>query len=324
MSEEKSKKKTFTFDEIKKRRVTFRKMPFIVIMLVSFIMVGLSELVKPEFSWEVFTSSTYWYNVVLSNFSYILMAISATLMFSDEIITKDETGEIGKISGTLMDISPDLQKSDVDIFLYEVNHARKRKAWENKIQRKLYKLERKVNEANTNNYVKYIETHDKKYLTKYVKQKEQLLFYMSEEFIADKLDCLQVKYTKITRKLITNGNFGNHEEDVPNKPAVVMVNGILPKFLLTFSFTTFLLSFGLDFTTLSWLSILPILIKVISLVMNFVYGRDFAPQYVKDTTIDGLYIRIRWVTKYTEWKKAQNPKPIVDAVPHLEPLDYAE
>lgn len=300
-----SEEKRFDYN----KRITFRKTPFILIMLISFLMVGVSELVKPTFKWETFITASYWYNVILANFSYILMAIGSCLMHADTLVSKDVSGEITKLSETLVDISPELQSNSVDRFLYEINNERKSKAWKTKINRKLLRLEKHAKAKNTRMFIEYVDTRNERLLKcRYVKRKIKLLEKLDELFIDENLDYLHVKYIKITRKLLTNGNFGNGDVDIPNKASVIMINGILPKFLISASFTTFMVSFGIDVATLSWVMVLPILIKSVSLLMNFVYGRNFAPQYVKETTIDNLYTRIRWVKRFTEWKKLDNTK----------------
>lgn len=300
-----SEEKRFDYN----KRITFRKTPFILIMLISFLMVGVSELVKPAFKWETFITASYWYNVILANFSYILMATGSCLMHADTLVSKDVSGEITKLSETIVDISPELQSNSVDRFLYKLNNERKTKAWKTKINRKLLTLENHAKEKNTRMYMKYLDTRDNTLLkSRYVRHKMCLLSKLEEAFIIENLDYLHVKYIKITRKLLTNGSFGNGDVDIPNKASVIMINGILPKFLISASFTTFIVSFEIDVATLSWVTILPILIKSVSLLMNFVYGRDFAPQYVKETTIDNLYTRIHWVKRFIEWKKLDNTK----------------
>jgi len=281
----------------------FHKTPFFIMFLITFLLTGITELVRTDFNFAVFKSAQYWFNIVLNNCSYLMIAISACLMRADDIITKDETGEITTLTNTLNEISPSLQNTDVDNFIYQTNLERKKKSWLIKIQKRLLKLEMKAKEKDTNDFETYKKTKDKKYHTNYVKKKEKLLIYLSEEYIEKNIEYLDVRYKKITRKLIANGSLFSKDDDLPNKKSVVMMNGILPKFLFSTSIVTFLLCFSFDFTTFSWVGFIFIAMKTIGLIFNFVYGKDFSPTYVKETTIDMLYIRLHWITLYNEWKK---------------------
>lgn len=281
----------------------FHKVPFLIMFLLTFLLTGVTELIKTNFNPAIFKSAEYWFNIILNNASYILIAISSCLMASDTIISRDVTGELSTLTTNLNEMSPSLQNTDVDKFLYETNHARKRTAWLIKIQTKLLKLEMKANEKNTNDYENYKITSEEIYKTKYVKKKIKLLSYLSDAYIEKNIDCLPVKYTKITRKLITNGSSFGKDDDLPNKKSIVMVNGILPKFIFTTAVITILLSFSFDFKSFNWSGLIFVGVKVIGLIANYIYGRDFAPTYVNETTVDMLYIRLHWITLYNEWKK---------------------
>ena len=76
----------------------------------------------------------------------------------------------------------------------------------------------------------------------------------------------------------------------------------MPRWLFSFSITNLLLSFAIDIAQLSWLAILPITIKIISLLSNYVYGVSFAPKYVEQVPLDELYVKISWLTKFYNWK----------------------
>ena len=90
---------------------------------------------------------------------------------------------------------------------------------------------------------------------------------------------------------------------MPNKGSKVLIDGLLPRILLSFGLTTTLLTFSLDIQLLSWLAVIPIVIKVIGLITNFIYGYTFAPTYVEQVYLDELYVKIRWLTLFNDWKK---------------------
>lgn len=307
-------------------RIAFKNLPYFLIMFISLLLVGLTEFIKANFDWRVFFSSNYLFNVLLLNGAGFLMATSATLMTADKIIAKDETGEITTATIALSEMAIPLSDQKVDIFLKEVNLRRKKKAWIEKQNAKIIKLDRKASLKATIQYADYVAFEQanselsineklkrfkkgcKGKVYRYTHKRAIMTEHLKDEWIDEHIEFLKVKNKKITRMLLTTGVQYSSNDDLPNKSASVLLQGLLPKFILTISITSILLSFSLDLVRLKWISILTIMIKILSCIANFVYGRNFAPQYVRGTTLDGLHKRIRWIKEYNEWKKINEQK----------------
>lgn len=313
-------------------KITFQNLPFILLILLTFVLIGLTEFIKPDFKWSVFLTSNYWFNTVLVSASGFLMAISSAISKANSIRIKDVDGKFLEANKVLAILTPKIQDSTLDEFIYEANKKRKKEAYKSKLMREYYKIEGKLNtqeeiefiEFNTQNnkyekeireqyesdteYYRQYYAHTLKNLkghSKRVQKKVMLLLKMNDLYIDDNIDKIKIKYDKITHKLISVGTKGNVDDGLPNKPFKVLVDGLLPRILLSLAFTTTLLTFTFDIQVLSWLAIIPILIKLISLISNFVYGYVFAPTYVEQVYLDELYVKIRWLTLFNEWKKAK-------------------
>jgi hypothetical protein len=301
-------------------RLAFRSIPYIIIIFISMILVGLTEFIKADFDPRVFLSSNYLYNVLLLNGAGFLIALSATLSASDRIIQRDETGEIAKTTQALSEMAISLSDKRVDIFLKEVNESRKKIAWKEKISKKIVQLDRNARLEQTIQYAEYcdfenqnptmsmsdkIKAFKKKqpHIYSYTFKRIKLTEHCKDEWIDPRIAYLKVRCKKITRMLLTTGVQFSVDDDIPNKPSMVLLKGLLPKFILTVSLTSIIMSFGLDFIQLKLLSAITITVKLMACIANYIYGRDFAPQYVRATTLDSLQKRIRWVKEYNEWKK---------------------
>ena len=311
-------------------KITFQNLPFILLIILTFILTGLTELIKPGFKWEVFLTSNYWFNTVLVAVSGFLISISSAVSRANTLRFKDEDGKFSEANKTLGIITPKIQDSTLDTFISEANRERKIQAYKAKLERQFYKIEKSLSTKEEIEYIEFCTNNsaierdirekyedDRLYFSEYysqtlknlkghsrrVQKKVICLLRMNDLYIETNIDKLEVKYTRITHKLISVGTKGNVDDGMPNKGSKVLIDGLLPRILLSFGITTTLLTFAFDIERLSWLAIIPILIKVISLISNFVYGYTFAPTFVEQVYLDEIYVKIRWLTLFNEWKK---------------------
>jgi hypothetical protein len=238
------------------------------------------------------------------------MAISTTFMVRDAIESKTEEG-LGKEAKELNEVvtlGTAKINNDVDIMISEENTRRKKQAWNIKIKRKMYKLERKFTEKDSYEYSEYLQLEDKESFDldkarRRVYKKIKLERLLSEEFLEKRLIYLKVRYKKITRRMIENGQDGGEAENTAlAKNGLVLIKGILPKFLYSTSITMFILSFRYELATFTITALIPLFTKLITLLLNANFGKNFAPSYFKDTTIFNLKLRKEWITKYFDWR----------------------
>lgn len=311
-------------------RVTFQNLPFIFLILLTFVLIGLTELIKPGFDWRVFISANYWFNTVLVSASGFLIAISSAVSRANSLRIKDEDNKFAEANKVLAKVTPNIQDSTLDTFISEVNRQRKIDAYKLKLENEFHKLEKKLTIEEEIEYIEFTTKNnlledeikskyesEKEYYQEYyahtlknlkghskrVQKKVICLLKMNQLYIEANIDKLKVKYTRITHKLISVGTKGSVDDGMPNKGSKVLIDGLLPRILLSLGLTTTLLTFTFDIQMLSWLAVIPIIIKLISLMSNFIYGFTFAPTYVEQVYLDELYVKIRWLTLFNEWKK---------------------
>ena len=137
--------KTSIIEKVKEEtKVTFKNLPFIFLIILTFILTGLTELIKPGFDWRVFITPSYWFNTVLVAVSGFLISISSAIMRANSIRIKDVDGKFAEVNKALSVVTPKIQDSTLDSFITEVNRERKIKAYKRKLEKEFYKLEKKL------------------------------------------------------------------------------------------------------------------------------------------------------------------------------------
>lgn len=310
MQQMKEKAKSFKTDGSSVVKVTFKRLPYILLLICSLLMIGLTELIKPDFKWETFLSSQYWFNVIFTNLSYFLATISATLYQSDKIVRRDEDGEIKTATKTLVEVAPELHDNSVDVFLYETNRNFKKEKYAEKIRHKLFKLDQRMTRKQLRIYNEYLSCPDSEEKDtiydnyKFIRKKVTYEEMVTEKWLEEHIDFVKMNCKQLKRRLLTVGSSSQMQEDIPTADAKILIGGILPKSLLSISCVTLFLTFGIKpQDELTWVIVIPIVFKFIMLVVNYIYGIRFAEEYVKITVVDKLYLRIRWLKRFIEWKK---------------------
>lgn len=287
-----------------------RSIPYIAVMLVSVVLTGIIELIRYDWTWETITSAGFWASIGTTNVSAFLMALSATLMTSDNIAFNTSEGlgqQAFQVESAINEFRLKLG-NDIDIFVDLENRKRKAKAWENKINAKLLPIKRTFKASETQEYVKVLNGELLvENASKRVQKRVALEKQIEPEYINENIEILKVRYYKITRRMIENGSTKQEIDGKLRNASSVIIAGLLPKFLFSMSILIFFSSFMYDFKeNITWAVVLPILIKFLTLFYNYIYGRGFAPDYFRETTINNLLVRFEWITKYIDWKKKRN------------------
>lgn len=293
----------------KTKIISFSRLPYYLLGFLSTLLVGLTEIVQPNFDWSYFLTADYWYNVFLLNVANILISLAALFKKSEDLILEDKDGIIAKNNKALNDIAPEIQDKKVDIFIEETNRKIKKNVFIGRIKQKLFKLDNNVSVKNHNKYITYLKTNvveEKEKIAKnsYIRKRIKYEKYTDDEWLDNNIDGIKVKKCpKLTRSFLTIGINSTYSSDFPTPKGIVIFRGLMPKFFLTFAITIVFYTFGLDFAKLGWISIITLSYKLICLVLNWIYGAKFADQYVKETVIDVLYMRIRWLVRFKEWRE---------------------
>lgn len=299
------------------RRFRFKQIPYFALIVFSVLLVGISELLKPDFTFSTFKEAQFWYNIFITNTANFVMALAALFIASDKIIAEDKDEVIAKLTTTINEIAPNIQDKTVDQFITETNKEIKKDVYKIRQHNKLLRLEKKRSTLkNVKAYNDYHASQDidlKDKITKknkYVKKRLLLEQHIQEEWLNQNIDAIRVrKCPKLHRSFLTVGSNSSYTNDFPANKGVVIIRGLVPKFLIFISLTLIFFSFGLDIAKIGWLSLFTLTFRLMCLVFNYAYGQRFAETYVNETTIDTLYMRVRWLTRLRDWKKEKFPEP---------------
>lgn len=158
---------------------TIKKIISIVLYIAVIALVGLFQAVAMDFDFSVYKTADFWwrifYRVILITLTYIAVVnfLYDKLLLSDKV-TSARTKYLDVVK---------MKDTSFKEFLEYYNRKTKKNAWINKIHKKLYKLEDKmVNGARTKSRVK-----------KY----EHLKSLITDEYIDEHFDFLDVKYTRV-------------------------------------------------------------------------------------------------------------------------------
>lgn len=300
------------------RAFRFKQIPYVLLIFFSFILVGITEVLKPDFSFETFKQARFWWNLIITNLSNFLMALSALFITSDKIVAADKDDIIATNTKALNDIAPEIQDKKVDEFIRYTNREIKKDVYRTRIHNKLLRLEkRKSTFKNTKRYTDYLKLNDeqldekdKLLKTKYVKKRVYYEQQMNAEYLEKNIDAIRVRRCpKLNRSFLTVGSHSQYQTDFPIANGIVIMRGLLPKFLLWTSITIIFFMFGVDFARVGWRSLFTLTFRIVGLIWNYIYGSRYANTYVNETVIDVLYMRIRWLVRFREWRDSQKNKP---------------
>ena len=292
------------------RRFRFKQLPYFALILLSVILVGVSEILKPDFTFETFKQARFWYNLFITNTANFVMALAALFITSDRIIAADKDDVIAKLTITINEIAPNIQDKMVDQFISETNHNIRKDVYKIKQHNKLLKLERRhstlrnvkyFNDYHNSDDIDFKDNIVKK--NKYVKKRLRLEMEIQEEWLDAHVDAIYIRNCpKLHRSFLTVGSNSSYTNDFPVSKTLVIIRGLMPKFLIFIAFTLIFFSFGLDYAKVGWISLFTLTFRLMCLVFNYSYGARFADTYVNETTIDTLYMRVRWLTRLRDWK----------------------
>lgn len=294
------------------RRFRFKQIPYILLIFFSLLLVGISEVLKPDFSFEVFKQARFWWNLLITNLANFLMALSALFITSDKIVAADKDDIIATNTKALNEIAPEIQDKMVDQFIKHTNREIKIDVYRVRNHNKLLRLEKKHSTfKNVKAYNDFLiaqtdEEKDEILKNKYVKKRLFLEKQMDNDYLQANIDAIKVRNCpKLNRSFLTVGSNSQYQSDFPTPNGIVIMRGLLPKFLLWISITLIFFMFGLDIARIGWMSLFTLTFRILGLVWNYIYGSRYANTYVNETVIDVLYMRIRWLVRFKEWKQEQ-------------------
>lgn len=295
-----------------------RLLPYILIIVVCFVVVALSEMALPTFTFKIFISPTFWIKTILLNIACVLVQWSTALASAQEIEMRDEDGSIGIRKEVLKSLVADV-KDDAVVFLKEVNRERKTEAYKRNIMKKINKLIAHASYNNNFEFSYYLELNDKEKegykippdCTKYFDKRIKLMQKLDEDYIKKNIDYLKVKYKQVTLKMMKFGisrNEGNTDDVIPISKEKILSELTLPSRIKAMALAIFLSTFALESVTLSIAFAFGLVSKMVSLLYSSISGKKIANQVVQESTISNMDISIDWIKKYKRWQETREKK----------------
>lgn len=186
----------------------FRTVTNVILTIVVLAVFGCFDFVKMEWDWSQIFTYAYWTKVSSKT-------IAAVCCFNIGINFNWESalGTFYVLKETIKTYEVLIKDKDDEHFEYYVNQVynmeSKKKAWVNKINKAIYRLDRwsknadkllytsKIPEGVPNYEFKCQELENRKATNKYCIRRKELEILKSEEYIRDNLDSITVRYSKV-------------------------------------------------------------------------------------------------------------------------------
>ncbi len=282
------------------KRVNFTYFPFILNFTLSFIFLGLIELVRAKFNINNIFSSQYVFNVAVPSVINYSIMINAIFMY--KVYLLHNNAQIKKKQSKIDDIvDNDVDGADFDKFMFEESMQKKIKAYKKHIRKQIRKLEKKASHDDIMIFVsddKELQRNNK-YSIKRM-QLEKLI--NNEENINKNIFYVDVKYKPVKRSQFINNYKSKKEDDDFEDVNLDALKETFPYWLFSFTLTAFIYSFTLDKQEFALITLLYYLIRIITATFSFFAGRN----YMLDSglkkmlkNLDTIYLKLK---KYLAWR----------------------
>jgi hypothetical protein len=195
-------------------------------------------------------------------------------------------------------------KEDFDDVLIEVNRERRRALWLTKINNEIIVLDKK---ASIEDIIAFRELDIVKARREhpYVSKKDHLVYLKSEEFIKENKDNLNVDNFEPYIKTQILNIFGDEKRKNDNVQSKweYDVKKMLPKIILTISFTVFINTMFTQFDGFTWQTMLKIVTATTGLLINAYIGREHGKGAVNNVHIYNLSLVQNIIARYLNLKK---------------------
>jgi hypothetical protein len=285
--------------------MTIKTATTVLLYLLSLLLIGIINLIDGQFTPDRLMEPDYWFNTIITNVATLLVLINTINLFLDKYRNNDEVNILEQTvkTGVYKDI-----KGDFDEFIKQTNKQRKISAFKEKIMEQINKIEGKASPKD----LEIIDSNNQELKSKnkvWIKL-NRLKKFLDPEYIDRNILFLNVKYNRLTRRLITNNVSVKNDEFMFTNKAVKMFSDIMPNYLLSFSLILFFTAFIVDVNDKVTLAvIMDMVVKLMALIINFINGVSYAKNYTETVVISELQFRLDVLEQYKEWQKKQ-PEPI--------------
>jgi hypothetical protein len=287
----------------------------VISFLLAMFIVGLGELIKADFKFNFYKDFTFWVQYLTYQIAIVLVQDSnindkiADLSFEsyNASMSLDDGNLAHEVAvrkhtiNTLInaEVGPDL----LDFLTTEVNRNEKIKVWKHMLQTKRNKISKKVYSRN---------------LKKSAKQQAKLRdidLKMSDAWINENIDKIQVKYVRVSESYVKSGVVLDSSNGFRKKHHGQMYHitfDTLPNKLMWFGYTMFVTSLIFDSVTFNTTTIWTMTTKFFGLVSTAVSSRAYGVKFISKYTIPELVDRQGLIEAYIKWKMTKAKEVIVN------------
>ena len=286
-----------------------KSLPYILLYGIALAVIGLVNVLTIEGQTDFWNNATFW-NRTISQMIASVFTLTATIMlFLDKL--RGEKEEYLSLKKTVEKAVLNDLDTDFGGWIFDENKRAKIKAFQDKVKRRIAKLERKA--SFEDNRIWYEGTLKEQMENKYCITRKALEASISTDRLDKLIMAIKIDYDKIDRTFVETGEVRANPKIRQKQDSVWRkVRDNAPGFMFAFAFTVFFNAFiyGVDeMNAAFWFRVaysLGILLWV------FVNGRMYAHGYMDRILIPDLNTRFNIIKDYLSWK-FRKPKEVRNA-----------
>lgn len=279
-----------------------KKMTYIAIYVLGFILIGITSLVSSELGWKGFQDWSFYVDTGLTYAAIICIIIATILKIVDDFKAKDpeyiEADKAIKDFATKSYIPSVFSK-----FCDHTNRKRKLKQYVHDVKRKIYELETKASEEDIAIWVN--GTKEEQQNNKYCAKRTLLEKQLTDDYIKKNIDTTKVNYDKVSASIVLGGYYEKDSnrfvnEFITKHKTAKATKENLPRLLFGFAMTCLATSIvvSLNFNTQM---ILPILVKCVTLTFQAFVTVRYANDWNQTVTLKDMRFRRGITQEYSNW-----------------------
>jgi hypothetical protein len=272
-------------------KIKFYHFKFIILFLLIFFLIGLQNFFWAHWNTAIFHDATYWSETINTTFAYYFTIIFVVYWMVEKFIRTDED-YLDKKQLINDFIQNDLKPS---FYLYndKINRETKIIEWKYKIQTQLRKLDVKAKPFDRKAW------KEEDINNEYVIKRMQLLEYLSDEYIQENIDYIDIKYEHIDESTITNGFTAKRNRKYKKKNGLWKITkDNAPKFIFTIFYTSLFRTFVPEFHHMEMEHVYKLLVQLIGLIATIIGTIRYAPSFIDEQIVAPLNNRVTHIKNY--------------------------
>lgn len=284
----------------------FKRIQYILIYVCGFVLIGVTSLISGDIGWRGLNDWKFYVDTGLTYAAIICIIVATLLKIIDDFKVKDK--EYLEADKAIKDFATKTYRPSLfSRFCDHTNKKRKLKQYVHDIKRKIYLLETKASDEDLSVWVN--GTKEDKDKNEYCRKRLNLEKQLTDDYIKKNIDTTKVDYDKISSAIALGGYYSKEDSKYANEFITKNKTGKMareqaPHLLFGFAMTCFssslIISFAFDAA-----SIIPILVKCITLLFQAYTTIRYANEWNQTVTLKDIRFRKGVITEYNNWIKQE-------------------